>query len=310
MGLGTVRDYGIVISFVLLFIVLSVASDFFLTTKNLLNLLDQSSDVGIIACAGTLVVIAGGLDLSVGATFALAGVVAAEMVPKIGVPGSFLLALVCSAAVGVVNGFLVTGAKINSIIATFASGILISGASLLITNGYIVTVTDPGFTNLGLGSVFGVKYSVVVWAVFAGLLGFMLWRTRIGRYIYAVGANAEAARLSGIRVGTIRVMTFAISGLGAGISGIIIASRVATGQSDVGGTALTLSAIAAIVVGGTSILGGQGAIWRTVLGVLLLSMISNGMNLLNVNPTFQEIVQGAIILIAVAVDASARRRSR
>ncbi len=307
LKLGSVRDYGIVASFIALFVALSVSSEHFLATDNLLNVLDQSAEVGIIACAGTLVVIAGGLDLSVGAIFAFAGIVAAKMEAVVGVPGGLMIGALSGLALGVGNGMLVSGAKINSIVGTFASGMVITGFAFLMTNGNIVTVSAPGFTELGLGSFAGVKYSIITWAVFATLVGCLLWRTRFGRYIYAVGANEDAARLSGIRVGWIRAGAFAISGLGAGVAGVIVASRVATGQAEVGGTSLTLSAVAAIVVGGTSILGGEGAVWRTVLGVLLLAMIGNGLNLLNVDPTYQQIVQGTIILVAVGIDAWARR---
>ena len=148
---------------------------------------------------------------------------------------------------------------------------------------------------------------MIVWAVFALVCGFLLWRTKYGRYIYASGGNAEAARLSGVRVNLIRGSTYAISGLSAGIAGVIVTSRVSTGDASTG--TFPLAVIAGIVIGGTSILGGQGAVWRSVLGILLLALIGNGFNLLGVNPIYQQILQGSIILTAVAVDAWARKTS-
>jgi ribose transport system permease protein len=167
-------------------------------------------------------------------------------------------------------------------------------------------VDDPDYAILGTNQLGGVRYTTYLFVVFAIAAAVLLSRTTLGRAIYASGGNAEAARLSGIRVGVVRASTFVISGLSAGLAGVMISSRVATGQADTG-VGIELTAIAAVVIGGTSILGGEGAIWRSVLGVLLLTLIGNGFNLLNVNPTYQQIFQGAIILSAVAIDAWSRR---
>jgi ribose transport system permease protein len=300
------RDYGILICFAALFITLSVSSDAFLTSSNLLNLLDQATPTGIIACAATLVIIAGGFDLSVGAIYAIAGVIAA----KVALDSSAVMGLLAGVAVGVgfgiVNGILVTKGLVHSFIATLAMALIIRGAASAITDGNLITVTNPAFATLGTDEFLGVKYSIWIFVVFAASTWFVLARTTFGRYVYAVGGNAMAASLSGIRVSLVKATTFAISGLAAGIAGVIIASRNITGQSD-SGVGLELSVIAAVVIGGTSILGGSGAVWRTVIGVLLLAMIGNGFNLLNVDPTYQQMVQGGIILLAVVVDARARR---
>jgi len=209
--------------------------------------------------------------------------------------------------VGIVNGFITTVGRINPLVGTLASSIIIQGVALVLTSGLLVNVSTPGFTSLGQGTIFTLHYSVIVWGVFALVCGFLLWRTKYGRYIYASGGNAEAARLSGVRVNLIRGSAYAISGLSAGIAGVIVASRVATGDASTG--TFPLAVIAGIVIGGTSILGGQGAVWRSVLGILLLALIGNGFNLLGVNPIYQQILQGSIILTAVAVDAWARKTS-
>jgi ribose transport system permease protein len=306
--LSALRDYGIVISCIGLFAILSLSSDAFLTSTNILNILDQWSAAGIIACGATLVIIAGGFDLSVGAIFAVAGVVAAKVANSTGVEAGILSGMLVGLAFGILNGVLSTVGRINPFIATLSTSIMIRGFALVLTGGLLVTVGDESFTALGRDEFLGVKWSIWIFAAFAVVCAILLSRTTFGRYIYAVGGNAEAARLSGLRVSVIKGATFAISGLSAGISGVLVASRASTGQADVG-VGLELTAIAAVVIGGTSILGGEGAIWRTVLGVLLLAMINNGFNLLGVDATYQQIVQGAIIVTAVAVDAWARRSS-
>lgn len=302
-------DYAIVLSFLALFATLSITSAAFLTSSNILNLLDQSTTVGIIACAGTLVIIAGGFDLSVGAIYAISGVIAA----KVALAADPLLGLLTGIAVGlgfgVLNGVIVTKGRVNSFIATLASSIIVRGAAVAITAGLLITVDNDKFAAIGSNKFATIKYST--WILFGVILTtwFVLARTTLGRYISAVGGNPEAARLSGIRVDLIRATTFALSGLAAGLAGVLIASRNITGQAD-SGAGIELEAIAAIVVGGTSILGGSGAIWRTVVGFLLLAMIGNGFNLLNVDPIYQQMVQGGIILVAVVVDARARRLRR
>lgn len=301
------RDYGIVLSFVALVVVLSISSPVFLTTQNLLNVLEQTSTVGIVAAGGTLVIIAGGFDLSVGAIFALAGIVAAIVSNAAGVPAGIVAALVVGVVVGTANGLLATVGRINPFITTLGTSIIVRGICLAITGGFLVPVDDPSFTSFGREGIFGVKYSILVFGVFLLLTGVLLARSRIGRYIYAAGGNAEAARLAGISVPAIRTATFAVSGLAAAIAGVLIASRAANGQA-ASGQGLEFSAIAAIVVGGTSIFGGEGAMWRTVLGVFLLALIGNGFNLLAVPPTYQQIFQGSIILAAVGIDVWARRK--
>jgi ribose transport system permease protein len=307
---SALRDYGIVFTFLALFVVLSVSSDAFLTTSNLLNILDQWSATLIIAVAGTLVLIAGGFDLSVGSIFALSGVIAALAVGHIGAWGAILLGVGAGLGCGVVNGTLATWGRINPFITTLATSIMIAGLALALTHGNLISVlTNTHFTVLGRGQFGTIKYSIWTLLAFTLVCGYLLSRTTYGRRVYASGGNPEAARLSGVRVNLVKASTFALSGTAAGIAGAIVASRVATGQADSGGLGIAIDAVAGIVIGGTSILGGAGAIWRTVLGVLLLAMIGNGFNLLNVNSTYQRIFQGAIILFAVGLDAWSRRTS-
>jgi ribose transport system permease protein len=302
-----VRSYGIVLSFLVLFIALSLASDKFLTPRNLLNLLDQSAPVGIVACGITLGIIAGVFDLSVGAIFAVAAVVACKIAlvanPWLGI----VVGMLSGGALGILNAVLVNQVRINSFIATLASSIVFRGIAILVTGGMIVTVTDDRFSTLGTQTLLGAKYSVWVYAAVILVTGFLLSKTTFGRYLYAVGGNAEAARLSGVRVEAVRSAAFVITGLCAGIAGVLAASRTSSAQPDLG-IGLELSAIAASVVGGTSIMGGEGSIWRAVIGVLILAMIGNGFNLLGIDTIYQQIVQGLLIMFAVGADQLLRHR--
>ena len=308
-SVAIVRDYGIVVAFVALFVTLSVASDVFLTRDNMVNLAFQAAPIGIMACGGALVFIAGGFDLSVGAVAAFSGVIAAKAFAEWGLPMwlSFVLGALTGLGFGLGNGLLVTVARVNAFIATLASSIIIYGIAIAVTGGFLISIDQESWTRLGLNKTFGLNYPIYVWIAFALFCGFLLSRTTWGRYVYATGGNAEAARLSGVRVDLIKTSTFAMSGLSGGIAGVLIVSQTSTAQADIGNAGYTFDAITAVVLGGVSILGGEGAIWRAVLGAFFLQMIRNGFNLLNVKPEYQNVFAGAILLTAVALDAWARR---
>jgi ribose transport system permease protein len=309
LDLAIVRDYGVVIAFVALFVTLSISSDVFLSWDNMKNLAFQTAPVGIIAAGGTLVFIAGGFDLSVGAISAFAGIAAAKAFNETGVGlwGALILGALVGLAFGLGNGLLITLGRVNAFIATLATAIIINGLGQVWTKGNLVSVSDERFTTLGLGTVWGINYPIFVWFGFALACGFLLSRTAFGRYVYAAGGNAEAARLSGVRVNVVRAATFCISGLAAGIAGVILVSEVGTAQWNAN-TGIEFDAITAIVLGGTSLLGGEGAIWRAVLGAFFLQMIGNGFNLLGTTPEWQYVIKGLILAGAVSLDAWARRR--
>ncbi|HVV57339.1 MAG TPA: ABC transporter permease [Gaiellaceae bacterium] len=309
--LRIVRDYGVVVAFVAVFVTLSITSPFFLSWANLKNLAFQTAPVGIMAVGGTLVFIAGGFDLSVGAVSAFAGICAAKMF--VGTGMGLWAALICAALagllVGVGNGLLITLGRVNAFIATLATSIIVNGVSQVMTGGNLVSVDGNRFTTLGLGTAFGIGYPVFVWIAFALGAGFLLTATPFGRYAYAVGGSAEAARLSGVRVNVVRAATFAVSGLSGGIAGVILVSEVSTAQWNAN-TGIEFDVITAIVLGGTSLLGGEGAIWRSVLGAFFLLMIGNGFNLLGTSTQWQYVIKGVILAAAVSVDAWARRSRR
>ncbi len=310
-------DYGIVIAIFILYIILATGTEAFLTLRNQLNILDQAHQIGLIAIAATVVIIAGGFDLSTGAIFALSGVVAA-MVARDWAAHEFLgdsaaylgwvIGILVGTLLGLLNGILVTFFRINTFVATLSSGIVFRGFALLITQADTVRGMNAAFRELARGDFLGVRNTIYIWLGLALLLTFMLLRTQFGRYVFAAGDNPEAARLSGINVNLVRTLTFGISGFAAAVAGVIAASKFGRAQNNTG-EGLELIAIAAVVIGGTSIMGGEGAIWRTVLGVMLLRLIENGFNLINVPNFYRDIFQGLIILLAVALDALRHRRS-
>ena len=256
--LSALRDYGIAFSFVLLFIILSIASPVFLSSRNMLNILDQSAAVGVIAAGGTLLMIGGGLDLSTAAIFALVGVVNATIAREFGVVPALFGSLLTGAFFGSINGLLTTFGRINPIITTLATSIMFRGIAVAVTRGFLITVQDPNFAIIGRGSLGPIKYAIIIFLTAIAIVWFILNFTAFGRYIYATGGNREAAKLSGVRTSMIRFITFVISGVAAALAGIIMSSRVATGQAD-SGVGLEINAIAAIVIGGTSMAGGEGS---------------------------------------------------
>lgn len=301
------QEFGIVGVCVALFIALAFASPAFLTVQNIRNILDQNSATGITAFGETIVIISGSFDLSVGAIYALAGIIGVMVSNSVSPLVGILAAVVSGLVLGALNGAFVVFGRIHSFIATLASQYIFNGLALVISGGLIIQATSPGFTVIGQDRALGVNVTIWMLLVVGVITAVLLGRTTWGRHVFAVGGNQEAARLSGIRVGFVRGSVFALSGATAALAGVIAASRVGTAQAGTG-TGLELAAIATTVLGGTSIFGGEGAIWRTGLGVLLLAMIGNGFDLLSLSATYQQIVEGALIIMAVTVDAYTRLR--
>ncbi|WP_300613045.1 ABC transporter permease [Trebonia sp.] len=309
--LGRAREGGIIYPFILLFIVLSAwQGSLFYGKTNLLEILDQQSSTVIIAAAGTMVLIAGGIDLSVGATYALCQVIATKMAETGNPVIAIIVGVLVGIGVGAINGVIATFFRINSLIATLAMSFVITGVASLVTNGNLIYAgTALGYANFARTEFLDVTTATWTMIGVVIILGIVLSRTIAGRYMYAAGSNAEAARLAGVRVQWIKLVTFAISGGAAGLGGIIDASRVLSASSAYGGPSLTFTVLAGIVVGGTSILGGQGAIWRTVIGTLFIAIIYNGFTLLGWNPLYEPITVGLILLLAVGGDAWSRLRT-
>jgi ribose transport system permease protein len=301
------QKYAVAVMIVLLMAMLTALSDSFLTTQNLINILNQNAPLAIMAAAMTLVIIGGGFDLSVGAIFAVASVSAAWVALNVHPLLGLAIAPCVGLSLGLVNGVTITFLKIHSFLATLATSLVFRGMAILITGGTLIPVRLPEFTWLGRGRIGPVYIAVIVMIVFAAALMVLLNRTTFGRKVFAVGGNEEAAILSGIRVRRVKIITFAIAGFAAGLASAIAVSRISMGQATAG-AGMELEAIAAVIIGGTSIYGGQGAIWRSIAGVIMLALINNGFNILNADPFFKDLTTGLIIVAAVAISASGRKR--
>ena len=289
--------------------ILALISPPFLRFQNLANILDQQSGIIIVAAAGTLVLIAGGIDLSIGAIYGLAGATAAQLAvsfgPAVGVLGGIAVGLL----VGLANGVIVTRFRINALIGTLAMSFVVGGIGAIATHGNLVVVFDhPDFQVFAATKILGITSAAWMMIVIAVAIAVLLSRTTFGRYVYATGGNAEAARLGGVRINTVRIATFALSGAAAALAGTIDASRVLSAQASAG-SFLTFTVLTGIIVGGTSILGGEGSVQRTVVGCLFVALIANGFNLLGLDPFYQQITLGIILLVAVGTDAWSRRQS-
>jgi ribose transport system permease protein len=306
-----VRDYAIVVFAVALFIYFSVASSVFLTSNNLLNLVYQNATLGIAACAVTLTIIAGNFDLSLGAIFVLSEVLGAYVALHWGVWWCFPVTIGSGAIMGLINGLLVTKLHVNAFLATLATALSFGGIAVGVTSGgLLITPTSSVFTFIGQHRAAGIQDPVIIFVVVAIVLQLVLAYTVFGRHLYGVGDNRNAAVLSGLKVDRIVISTFVITGAACGLAGLIDASTTGSGSSDTSGLggSLALLAIAGVALGGSSIFGGVGSVWRTVLGVLILGMLTNGFDLLAVQDYWQDIVRGVLIIVAVSISFVVDRR--
>ncbi len=301
------QTYAVLILIVALMVTLTALSDSFLTLRNLLNILNQNAPLAIMASAMTLVIIVGGFDLSVGAIFAVGSVTSAWIALHIDPYLGLLLAPLIGLVFGTVNGAVITRLNVHSFLATIATSLIFKGIAIVISDGRLISVRIDSYIWLGRGKFLGVFNSIWIMVVFALILTFLLTRTTFGRRIFSVGGNEEAAILSGIRTHQVKIATFALAGFAAGLASIITTSRVALGQASAG-QGMELQAIAAVILGGTSIYGGQGAVWRSLAGVFLLALINNGFNILNADPFFRDLTTGLVILAAIGVSAIGQTR--
>lgn len=302
-----VLQFGMIGVLIALVILASLVYPRFLNPINLRNILSQSAPVGIVAAGMTFVMIAGGFDLSVGAIFALAAVTFAMLADSFGLWGAGLVALATGLACGLVNGFLVTRMNVNTFVATLGTGSVFGGIAYIVSRSAPHSPDDYDFQELGVGSILAVPYSILLLIVSLSVGGVVLARTVYGRALYAIGGNMEAARLSGIRVENWKAATYAISGLCSALAGMLLASRLGVGQADMG-TDIALDSIAIVVIGGTSLLGGEGAMWRTAVGLLILATLTNVFDALAISTNYQLVTKGLIVIGAVALDAYARGR--
>lgn len=306
------RKYGTILIFIGIFILASVLSPTFLTEANLTNVLRQVVVVSLLACGVTFIIILGHIDVSLGSVLALCGVLAASVMAT---TGSVSLAVMAGVAVGIltgiVNGFVITFFRIPSFIMTLAMTTVARGLVLLYTGGSPVTGLG-NFKVIGQGSLGPVPISVIILAVVIVASWILLNKTKFGRYVYAVGGNERAARASGINPDSVVVKAFIFNGILCAIAGIVLMSRINSGQP-AGGVGYEFDAITAVVVGGTSLMGGTGTITGTIIGSMIIGVINNILNLMNVSSYWQQIIKGLIIAIAVILDVwtkSARNKKK
>ncbi|AKL93839.1 ribose transport system permease protein RbsC [Clostridium aceticum] len=296
------------VGFLGLCIFMAIISEQFLTTSNLVNVARQVSINGILAVGMTFVILTGGIDLSVGSVMAFTGTIMAGMMINSGLPPTVavIIGIALGAFIGYLNGIFVAYAKIPAIIVTLAMMEIPRGLALLYTGGYPLSGLPRSFAFIGRGYILGIPMPVVIMIIVYILAYVILNHLPLGRYIYAIGGNEEAVRLSGVKVKRYKIIAYLISGFTASISGIILTSRLMSGQP-MAGVGFELDAIAAVVLGGTDIAGGRGHILGTLLGALLMGVLSNGLNLMGVSPYVQRVFKGLIILVAIYY--STRRKS-
>ncbi len=280
----------------------------FLTASNLINIVRQISITGPLAVGVTFVLLTGGVDLSPGSVVALAGVSAASFAHPESGPLIFAVAagIAVGASCGLLNGIVVTKFHVAPFIATLGMMTAARGLALVLSDGRPVSNLSPTFTRIASGDLLGIPYPVILLGLIVLAAHFFLKNLRLGRYIYAVGGNEQSAFASGISVNGIKLLAYVLCGTAAGVSGVVLAARTTTGQPNAG-VGYELDAIAAAVIGGTSLSGGSGGVAGTLLGALLMGVINNGLDLINVPSYYQQIVKGAIIVTAVALDRKTRR---
>jgi ribose transport system permease protein len=290
-----------------LFVILSIASPNFLTSTNLSSVVRQTAVINIIALGMTVIIISGGIDLSVGSMLALAGLLGTMVMEKGGSIGwGMLIGILAGTACGLANGAMITSLRINPFIVTLGTMGIFRGLALIISNGLPVHDIPQRFSYLGEGTLLGVPFVLWILLLSALIIHIILENTRLGRYAFSIGSNPDAAYYAGVPVRFVTTMVYGIAGLLTGLSGMIEASRLMTGQPT-GGQGYELTAIAAVVIGGGSLRGGEGSVLGTLVGAFIMGLLSNGSDLLGTNPYWQQVIIGAVIILAVAFDELRKR---
>lgn len=316
---GHIKQFQSLIALAVLCIALSIMTDKFFTTDNGLNVLRQIAVNICIATGMTLIVLTAGIDLSVGSVLALCGAVTAGLLKSgIEIPsgdlfigftvlGALLVGIILGAALGWFNGFTITKFNVPPFVATLAMLTIARGFTMLYTKGHPISNLGKSFAFIGSGSLLGIPVPVWIAIIVVLLAVFVTQKTKIGRYIYAIGGNEQAAKLSGINISKIKMMVYAMAGALAALGGIIVTARLDSAQPNAG-ISYELDAIAAVVIGGTSLSGGKGSVWGTVMGAIIIGVLNNGLVLLNVSPFWQQVVKGAVILLAVIIDKAGEKK--
>lgn len=314
-----IRRFQSVIALILLCVILGFLTDKFFTVANGLNVLRQVAVNICIATGMTLIVLTAGIDLSVGSVLALCGAMAAGLLHNgIRMPlfdlyigftlfGTVLAALLLGGVLGAVNGFVITKFHVPPFVATLSMLTIARGLTMLYTAGHPISNLGASFAYLGTGSLLSIPVPVWIAGIVVALAVFLTQKTKLGRYIYAIGGNETAARLSGIHIHKVKLTVYIIGGILAALGGVIVTSRLDSAQPNAG-ISYELDAIAAVVIGGTSLNGGKGKVWGTVIGAVIIGVLNNGLVLLNVSPFWQQVVKGCVILLAVIIDKAGENK--
>ncbi len=313
------RKYAIVLILLAMLAAMSFLSDAFLTPRNLLNVVRQISVIGLLGIGVTMAIISTGIDLSLGSVLALSAVVAASLAQQPGWESAMyptlaglpvLVPILAGLGVGLVagftNGFLIAQFRIAPFIATLGMMTVARGFALLYSDGRPISSLTDSYTFIGQGELWGIPLPILILALVAILASVLLNHTRFGRYIYAIGGNEQAARISGVKIYRVKIGIYTLSGLMAGLAGLVLSARISSGQPGLG-VSYELDAIASAVIGGTSFSGGIGTVWGTLVGALIIGVLNNGLDLLNVSAYWQQIVKGAIIVLAIIIDERKNR---
>jgi len=297
------------LTLIVLFILLSIASPNFLTATNLSSVVRQTAVINIVALGMTVVIVSGGIDLSVGSMLALAGLLGTmRMQAGQSIAVAMIVGILVGAACGVANGAMVTSLRINPFIVTLGTMGIFRGLALIISNGLPVHEIPKQFAFLGDGTLFHVPFVLWILLVCAVAIHILLEHTRLGRYAFSIGSNPQAAFYAGVPVRFVTISVYGIVGLLTGLAGMIEASRLMTGQPT-GGQGYELTAIAAVVIGGGSLTGGAGSVVGTLIGAFIMGLLANGSDLLGTNPYWQQVIIGAVIILAVSFDELRKRRA-
>ncbi|MDR3171982.1 MAG: ABC transporter permease [Treponema sp.] len=303
------RRYGIGFVMILMIIILSIASPAFRTRDNVLSVLLQVSINGILSMGMVFVMVAGGIDISIGSMLALTSSVAGMVLLQTSnIPLTILISIGATAIAGLMNGFFVARFKLFPFVVTLATQLVFRGMGYFVTGGYARSIEVPEFKIIGTGRLFnGIPYPIIIFLVVVAIAFIILHHTKLGRYVYAVGGNLNAATAAGVNVFRTQVATYVICGICCGIAGIIMTSRINASQPN-SGIGYETDAIAACVIGGTSFAGGVGTIGGTVIGIIIIGLIYNGMNLLGISSYWQTIMKGLLIIAAVLLDMLLHRK--
>lgn len=294
--------YKSLIGLVILCLAIACVTPRFLTVTNILNVFTQVSVNAIIAVGMCFVILTGGIDLSVGSTLAITGAISATLAHKnFNIFAIIIIVLILGSLIGLFNGILVAKGKIQAFIVTLATMTIFRGITYVYTNGTPISGLGTNFTVVGNGDLAGIPLPVIIIVLVVLIAWYVLSQTRYGRYVYAVGGNEDSARLSGINTDKIKSLVYVLCGATAALSAVVVTSRIGSASPNAG-SGFELDAIAAVVLGGTSLSGGEGSVVGTIIGAMIIGVLNNGLNLMNVSPFYQLIVKGFVILLAVMLD--------